>query len=299
MNQGGVDAEDVRKPLGWTSRCQSTRFIRALACFIGIALALNAPNVALADPIFFSGGDSGVGPGQAAAHTSAANQAYLASASGMGPVSTINFAGVPLGSTNSTGLAGVGLSMTGNDTSSYHWTDLSGTTHSINFGVTDAAHSVDPTNDGYSTTSSGKFLEFAPRIGVGSASFTLAFSTAISALGLNLTGLGDVSGETLHILFNDGVARDQIITGNAHGAGGIQFFGFTDIGADITSVTFELDGINGHTRDIFGADNIQFFAGGPLGQTVPGPSGFILLATAAPAAILRLLGKLRSPGRLG
>ncbi len=238
--------------------------------------------VVCADVTIFTGSDPGVGPGQSSPNSTQANTAFSTAASNasLGVPTTINFEGLPLGSTNQTGVPGVGLSMSNNDTTVVHWTDLSGTTHTDYYGVTDAAHSLNPISNGYNTTAGGsQFLEFAPLLNSGTASFTLNFQSPIAGMGLYLTGLGTVPGETLHALFNDGASQNFLINGSV--SGGVLFWSFTDPGVDIHSVTFELDGVTGNSRDLFGADDIQFYGSNADPLSVPAPPAALLMTIGA------------------
>ena len=137
---------------------------------------------------------------------------------------------------------------------------------SFPFGISN--NSPNAVLDGYNTTPGGtQFLEFVPQLGASTATLTFQFAQPISSFGANLTGVGTAPGD-LHLLFNDGTAHDISITGSP--LGGIQFLGFIDPGASISTITFQMNNVPLTSRDVFGVDDVRYVA-------VPEPSALILL----------------------
>jgi len=129
---------------------------------------------------------------------------------------------------------------------------------------------------GFNTTSGGSFFYL---LNGGTATFT--FSTPISAFGMYITGLQTdlVSQETL--TFNDG-STETLNTPASTGGGGA-FFGFTDFGKSIVSVSYNA------TNDIVALDDVRF---GNATSSVPEPSYYLPLALVGVLAWM-LRGRIR------
>jgi len=109
---------------------------------------------------------------------------------------------------------------------------------------------------GYNTTSGGsKFVEFTPPFAQGTSSVTFTFDKSISAWGAWFTGVGTVPDTAVSVAFTDGTAQSYSPLGSS--SGGVSFFGFTDPGKSIASVTVQ-EVLTGLARDIFGIDDVQF-----------------------------------------
>jgi hypothetical protein len=233
---------------------------------------LSGPGQAVGGFTPFSGGDDGVGPGQASPNTNAAISDFLASAQRLGKTTTADFEGLPVGNFRS-------LQATTDLRISLSNTDQ-GAPAGCNFGVSKGA---DPAmfgagswlNYGYNTSPGGsQFLEFAPAVGAVSASARFDFQVPTHAFGVSLTGLQTGLGE-VHLLFNDGTAHDLTISGQA--IGGVQFFGITD-SARILSVTIEELGMPAGSRDVFGMDDLRFTDAPVPTPGAPEPSSWMLAA---------------------
>jgi hypothetical protein len=150
----------------------------------------------------------------------------------------------------------------------------------LNSTDTGADSGIATTNDttlGYNTTSGGtKHLRVVPLFNSAVVSAQFSFATPVESFGAYLTGLGTASGN-LFIQFNDGSSQSLPVAGSA--SGGVQFFGFTDAGKPISSVTAALTNV-GATRDIFGIDDVRF-------TFIPEPAGALSLAIASTAAMMR------------
>ena len=232
----------------------------AAALVTGLALhSLTA--TASAVPAIFSGADNGSGTGahpisdaSAAAFDLATPTANLIT---FESAATANFTSLLVAT-------GVTASLTNNDTT-----------------LALTSISADNTNAtlGFNTTVGGtKSVRLIPLFSAASASLTFAFATPIDAFGFYLTGSEATTTGTFTLNFNDGTSQSLPITKNA--LAGAQFFGFTDIGASITSVALTETGPF-TTRDIIGVDDIRY-------RSVPEPT-----ALAAIAGVAMLAGRRR------
>ena len=204
-----------------------------------------------------------------APNTAVAISTFNTSAGALGPLQTFGFEGLPIGqpSTDNTPFtvaSGVTLTLNNTDTS---------TVPGNPFGISNG--SLAPVNLGYNTTPGGsQFLEFAPMTTGGISTLTFNFAQAIQAFGLNLTGVGSAPTD-LHLVFNDGAAQDLRIVGSS--LGGVQFLGFVDPGASITSISIQERNIPAGTRDLFGVDDVRYV----YTAAVPEPSAWVLLGIGA------------------
>ncbi|MFO0961149.1 MAG: PEP-CTERM sorting domain-containing protein [Isosphaeraceae bacterium] len=216
---------------------------------------------AAADPILYSGSDPGVGPGGARPNSNAAAANFGAAAALLGPVNLINCESLPLGTfTNLVAAPGVTITSQNNAA-----------------GVVTG----DDVILGYNTTAGGsRFLQDSA---TGDPSgFNFTFATPIQAWGAYFTGVGTSSG-TVTIRFNDGTARSYTVAGST--SGGVQFWGFTDAGRSISSVSALLVG---GTGDVWGLDDIRFVA-------VPEPASVLMAGMGL--ACVGWIARRRSPGQ--
>jgi PEP-CTERM motif-containing protein len=95
---------------------------------------------------------------------------------------------------------------------------------------------------------------------------TYSFAMPVDAFGAFLTGI-NLTGETLR--FNDGSSETLMIPNSG---GGVEFFGFTDTGRQISSITVSANA--GSFGDIIGMDDVRFFA---AAAAVPEPTSLVLL----------------------
>ena len=201
-----------------------------LAC---TALTANAA------PVIFYGADNGVGPGGAHPVSLAAATAFAAAA-GSGTV--VTFEGLAPVSNPSAVAVGGGATLT-----------TTGNTGGLG-GITSANSG---TSLGYNTTAGGsQYLQFFPDFNSSGVTATFTFATGVRAFGAYFTGTEDTIPGSVSVLFNDGSALTLPVTENASG-GGILFFGFTDVGKSIASVTISESPTAG-TRDLFAIDDVEF-----------------------------------------
>ncbi|MCA1685912.1 MAG: hypothetical protein LC745_07965 [Planctomycetia bacterium] len=131
------------------------------------------------------------------------------------------------------------------------------------------------TADGFSVSSpNGPFLRLTPDAtnpSVTASTATFTFGTPVQAFGVYLTGLGTSSGSFELRVYDGGPLgyTPHVIQGDP--LGGAQFVGFTEPGAGVTRVDFQMTGFSPTHRDIVGFDGIGFVT------AVPEPSTFVLV----------------------
>jgi hypothetical protein len=233
-----------------------------VSLFVAIALAFSIVP-AHASVITFTGSDSGAGFGAPHPNSDAAQASFAAAAGGLGSLQLITFESLPLSTINN------------------------GVAFSLAPGVSVTVTNTDPaftriTNDnsdsalGFNITSGGsQFMQVSPNFGGPDVTVTFNFSgSGTSAFGTYLTGTESALDGTLSATFNDGSVQNIGIAKNA--VAGAQFFGFTDAGKSILSVTINEAGPF-DSRDIFGIDNLQFAA-------APEPGTLWVVALGIPVA---------------
>jgi hypothetical protein len=215
---------------------------------------LTCGNPARAGLVTFFGIDPGAEPTSPRPMSNAAAASFDAAAAALGPITLDTFESAPLGDFTMLSRPGYAITKTG--------TTAEG-------GILNAPGS---SILGYNTTAGGsRYLGVWPIFDVGTTTVNFDFDSPVQAWGAYITGLGTAAGD-LHVVFNDGTARDLSVTGSP--AGGSLFFGFTDEGTFISRISLELRGVIG-TRDIFAVDDMRFV---PSGGAVPEPSGLVLFA---------------------
>ncbi|MEZ6138068.1 MAG: PEP-CTERM sorting domain-containing protein [Pirellulaceae bacterium] len=238
------------------------------AIFFAIML-LVSPS-AKADIILFNGLDSGSGPGGAQTNTIAAATAFSNASSAIGTVEGIDFESTPLVNFTKAALnlaPGVSVEHFSFGTSSGDSARVLGAT-------------INP-NTGFNTTSGGSRFVFwttSPEsASTGAATLRFSFDEGIQGFGARFTNWGTNSGatSTLSFRFNDGAAQVLEIPRSGD-AGGIQFSGFLDAGATITSmdISFRASPF-GRGGELFGVDDILI----ARVASVPEPSSLWLVAT--------------------
>ena len=215
--------------------------------------------------VTFSGHDPdatsvGPRPNSEAAATSFRNSAGL-----LGSITTITFESAPNGQFDSLNV-GPGV-------------EARQFSHDLGIGgiVTEGYATPAGAGTGFNTTSAGsKFIGFVPAFEAGSARLEFTYTTPIQAWGAYIIGMEPNAAGVLSVRFNDGSAQSFSLTESD--PAGVQFFGFTDSGKSIASVTLFESGISG-TRDIWGIDDVQFVA-------VPEPSTIALLVLSGVALLM-------------
>ncbi len=207
-------------------------------------LLLGAPLVQAA-PIPFVGFDNGANDNSPRPNSNATQAAFSAAA---GSTTLITFENETLGGFTNLTIA-PGVTMTA--------TPGLGSIVNTPQGSPDALY-------GYNTTAGGS--HFVSMFG---GDLTFNFSTPISNFGAYVTGIQSQASGQETLVFNDGSSETINLPNTLMPNGGASFVGFTDAGAQISSVTFHF------LNDIVGVDDVQFGSG--AAAAVPEPSMLALL----------------------
>jgi hypothetical protein len=221
--------------------------------------------VANAAVVTFTGGDAGANSTDPRPTSNATAASFDAAAGALGTLSLINFESAPVGTYTSLPIA-PGVTLTGTD---FTGNSSGQSIRNTPFGSPDGLF-------GYNTTSGGANFAF-----VNGGSVTFTFATPISAFGAYISGL-QLDGET--ITFNDGTSRTIAIPNLGSG---VEFVGFTDVGALITSLKVDTTSATFPSGDFIGIDDVRYVATGTV-SSVPLPGALPLFATGLGA--LGLLG---------
>ena len=146
-------------------------------------------------------------------------------------------------------------------------------------------------NYGFNVTPGGShYLELDVTMSASPASVTFNFTSPIQAFGAYAGGVGTagVLGNTVVAKFNDGSSQQYTLVGAPSANGGMMFFGFTDPGAQIMSVTIEEAGSFGFIDDSFSLDDIRYVTNGAAPPT-PNASSIPTLSTWGLAAMAVIL----------
>jgi hypothetical protein len=180
--------------------------------------------------------------------SAAAETLFLAGASAYGPVSTINFDSLTVGTYSPISAApGVTITAAFGGPSCLFWGVCGGTNGSSNL----YAFPISTPN----------YFAFAG----GSATFT--FSTPTNSFGFYATGLQTVFTTAVTVSFNDGTSQSLNFLPNVNG--GAQYMGLTDT-SSFSSIT-----ITDTSSDAWGIDNVSYNSA----STTPEPSSLVLLGT--------------------
>jgi hypothetical protein len=248
---------------------RSSRLIGLAACWLSVGVSARAGQVV------YRGIDPGMGPGQSAPNTVAAQTAFR-TAIGASPL--IDFEAAPLGHfTSQELLPGVTLTLSNTDS-----TPPPG----FHYGI---ANDNQGPLLGYNTSPGGsQFLRVSPLLDVGTVTLQFDFAQPIEAFGFTITGLGVHSGP-LYVSYGAGAGGEETIGGDPDG--GILFFGISGLSTPATRVSLQLREVSGDSRDIFGLDDFRFKAfsgpggGGdpPTTAIVPETSTIVLAGLGLPA----------------
>ena len=237
------------------------------AVFVFCAFAVS-PGAFASTITSYTGIDSNVGPASTLANSNAAHAAFTTASAPLGVSDLITFESAPLGNFTSLAL-GSGATLTLSNT-------LAGTFD--NPGITNATDAF----LGFNTTAGGaKFFRMATNfIGHGAttnATATFSFVSPIDAFGGYFTGLGG-GGDTVSLNFVDGSSETLNLsdTSACNNPSCAEFFGFTDAGAQISSIVLNMAYTNQESSGTFGyfigVDDVQF-------STVPEPASLLLFGS--------------------
>ena len=234
------------------SSTRSPRWYAFCGLAAGAALALAGTGVR-ASIVTYAGNDPAAGPTDPRPDSTTAAANFDPNAGTLGPVTYQSFETLPVGSFSSLNIGG-GATLTG--------TNSGGTDQEIS----DATYGTYTSVYGYNTTFMGSNYVY---LRGGTATFT--FSTPIDAFGAFFTGV-QYDGET--ISFNDGTPETLTLQ-NPGTSGGVEFYGFTDGGKLISSITINTLNSAANVEDFIGVDDVRFST-----VPVPEPSSLALLAGA-------------------
>lgn len=236
------------------------------------ALLLTVGSTVNAAIVTFTGADSGAGFGVAHPGSDAAQASFATAAGALGSLRLIDFEAAALGNITN----GVAFSLGSGVTVTLNGTDLA-------FGQGITNDNTDSTL-GFNITSGGtQFLRTVPTVATGNATVVFDFTGGVSAFGTYLTGLESTVGGTFSVTFNDGSSQNFALSKNA--VAGAQFYGLTDAGKTIASVTINEVGPFSNSRDVRGLDNLQFVSASAVPE--PGTSSLLLLGIPAFAFLAR------------
>jgi hypothetical protein len=246
--------------------------IYGLSLTVGSSVGLVAPTAALCAPITFYGQDPLAGPADPRTNADAAAAAFDAL---LGSSSLITFEGLPVGRFGTLEvLSGVTVTLTN--------MDAGASISNIDEHVPDAL--------GYNVTPGGQnHLRVVPPF----ASFlggtvTYSFASPIDAFGTYLTDADSALPGPITVTFFDGTHRALGVPKPV--PGGASFFGFTDFGAEISSVSFHT-GPTGLFRDVWGMDDVRFRTVG----AVPVPELGTMLLVGAGLLAFAIITRKRAP----
>lgn len=229
-----------------------------LSVTVGLSIGMMAPATAAGAPISFYAADPLAGPADPRPNAAAAAASFDAL---LGSSSLITFEGLPVGDFSTLAvLAGVTVALTNTEGS------VGGGISNMDEHVSDAL--------GYNTTPGGQnhlrvVPPFASFLG---GSVTYSFASPIDAFGAHLTDTDSFLPGPITVTFFDGTHRVMGVPKTPLG-GGASFFGFTDFGTAISSVSFHT-GPTDLFRDVWGMDDVRF----RTAASVPAPElGTMLL----------------------
>ena len=202
-----------------------------------------------AGPVIFTAADPGAGPGMPFPNSTAEAAAFDAAVAGNETL--VTFETAPVGPFANLTIA-PGVTING--------TDFSGDLQQI-LNTPSPSCGGPSILCGFNTTPGGS--NYVQLFG---GNLVYSFATPVDAFGAFLTGV-NLTGET--VMFKDGSSETLTIPNSG---GGVEFFGFTDTGKQISSIITHVN--VGSFADIIGMDDVRFFA---AVSAVPEPTSLALL----------------------
>jgi len=235
------------------------RFSLLVLTSLLVAGAMSASSI-----VTYEGQDDGAPITGPFPNSTTAETAFTTAAITLSPLDTITFESLPVGFQSSfTAAPGVTVDLNAPD-------DGDGVS-----GVSDITFG---NNFGFNVTPAGsKWLGFAQ----GSVEFS--FATPTDYFGFWLTGVQTPLTSQITVNFSDGVS--EVLNAPVNNNGGAAFFGFTDAGKSIDSIT-----ITNNSNDAWGIDDVKYNTGA---SAIPEPSSIVLFGT----VVLALGGGLRRARR--
>lgn len=220
-----------------------------LAICVAMLVAVSA---AYAD-ILYTGADDGASPGSTLTNSDAAAALFDADAGSIGTMGLIDFESLSTGFFTALEIA-PGVTAT-----------MSNVSNTFGCGITTGSS----WDLGYNTTSGGdQSLRVVPIPNVGTTTLAFTFDVPIHAWGAYITGLESSINGDLFVVYDDGSVHEHEVTGTT--VGGAQFFGFTDVGMSISTVTLELRNVVTPTHDFFAVDDMRY-------TPIPEPATMLML----------------------
>lgn len=232
-------------------------------CLLIAAAVFLVAGYAHAGIITFSGQDDGAPTTGPFPTSTAAATAFAAAAGALSPIGLITFEDQPLGFNSSfTAAPGVTVNISGGVTFGDGFSGISTTTYGNVFG--------------FNTTPGG-----AKWFGFPGDSATFSFANPTDYFGFWLTGVQTIFTSALTVSFTDG-SGPQVLNAPINVNGGAAYFGFTDAGQSISSITI-LNTSTESGTDAWGIDDVSY------DTTTPEPASLLLLGSGALglAAMLR------------
>ena len=226
---------------------------RKLVCgvsgFAALLILITIVGETSAAPIIFAGFDAGVGPGGARPNSDAAAASFDAAASALGVLNLLDLESTPATSAT-TVFPAPGVTMNFDQ-------------HTTSFNtILDSDFDAE---NGYNTTIGGDtWALIFPQDLSRPNSLEFVFDTPVQAWGMYHTGVGSVSAD-VSVQFNNGSAQVFSLIGAP--SGGVGFFGFTDAGFSIDSITILVEP-NPTSGDAVGVDDIRYVHAAPEPTTL-------------------------------
>jgi hypothetical protein len=220
-----------------------------LAICVAVLMATSAVDA----DILYTGADDGAEPGSTLTNSDAAAALFDADAGSIGTLQLVDFESLSTGFFTALEIA-PGVTATMSDVQNAAGCGI--TTYSDRYL-------------GFNTTSGGEqSLRVVPALNGGTTTLAFTFDVPIQAWGAYITGLeASVNGD-LFVVYDDGSVHEYEVTGTT--VGGAQFFGFTDVGMSISTVTLELRNVGSNGRDWFAVDDMRY-------TPIPEPATMLML----------------------